>query len=813
MNNELKKAYTVAAAGLFHDIGKLLQRVGMQLKTLGYDLHYLKNNQYAHAAYTAMFFSGTAGGRDYDQVFQRFKELDENDKSAASLTNLAAMHHKPENQFQWIIAEADRLASGFERAKGEDGEYERYVDALKKHEQELGEKATFKSTLLRNIFSEIFTKEGKASDSFYSLEPINPNITPIEKTVIPANNAGEGYFNLVEGLLNDLTEIASNISEYSLDNLYMALCSVLEKYCWCIPAATVSFNRAEKKFEQIPSTVSLYDHMRSTSAIATALYTYHSSKNTLNETNIKNKEINKFCFIQGDFSGIQDFIFDAGGESNKFAAKILRAKSFFVSMATEAAAYALCDEMNIPYSSIVFNAGGKFTIIAGNTKEVREAVKKIRQEVNNGFHKRTFGQTRFNIVGVPFSPNELTGDKFGNLMERLTIELEKQKLRPVIDNYVFESYLEERNENNTCSICGKHWGDKEVHETKMCGYCEQFQKIGERLVKAEYVQLNKSDGYPLFGSWNFDFKKDDFSQLTFDIVSDDKFRGLAKKRISNYVPRNGDKLKEFEQLAEAAIRNDSRGTKNLAILKADVDNLGQIFIKGLQNNSISKTATLSRMLDYFFTGWLQNELKGKDIYTVFSGGDDLFLIGAWNQIVELSGKIAEHLKAYSGGNPDVHLSAGVILRKPSIPVREMAEDAKEALAEAKSGGRNRITALMQTVTWEDYMKLDNFKKRLEEVDAKSELSTSYLYGLLKFSEDAEEAEKVQDEISKKWLNAAKWRALLKYKNYRNVFAKIKDREKIEEKVKEYDFIVNAISEHKLALKIPLSFVVYERRRK
>ena len=69
--------------------------------------------------------------------------------------------------------------------------------------------------------------------------------------------------------------------------------------------------------------ISMYDHLSTMVAIATVL----STKDTPQEK--------KFALLQGDFSGIQSFIFSKQGESNKHVAKTLRAKSFFVSMVTK----------------------------------------------------------------------------------------------------------------------------------------------------------------------------------------------------------------------------------------------------------------------------------------------------------------------------------------------------------------------------------------------------------------------------------------------------------------------------------------------
>jgi CRISPR-associated protein Csm1 len=51
----------------------------------------------------------------------------------------------------------------------------------------------------------------------------------------------------------------------------------------------------------------------------------------------------KFLLVQGDFFGIQNFLFAAGAETRKQAAKLLRGRSFQVSLFTEMAALRLLD--------------------------------------------------------------------------------------------------------------------------------------------------------------------------------------------------------------------------------------------------------------------------------------------------------------------------------------------------------------------------------------------------------------------------------------------------------------------------------------
>ena len=88
--------------------------------------------------------------------------------------------------------------------------------------------------------------------------------------------------------------------------------------------------------------------------------------------NLASKE-EPLLLVQGDFFGIQDFIFSGGRESNKGAAKILRGRSFQVSLFTELAALKVLNACGLPATSQVMNAAGKFLIVAPNTTVVKNA--------------------------------------------------------------------------------------------------------------------------------------------------------------------------------------------------------------------------------------------------------------------------------------------------------------------------------------------------------------------------------------------------------------------------------------------------------
>ena len=133
MMNLLYASSRVAFAAMIHDLGKLAQRadlpVTQEQKETHLQLycpHHREGNWWSHhhAAYTSLAF---------DVIEKNAPELirgemapfasrdNENQDITDSLVNAAAKHHNPQTLLQWIIATADRVASGFERE-----EFEKY---------------------------------------------------------------------------------------------------------------------------------------------------------------------------------------------------------------------------------------------------------------------------------------------------------------------------------------------------------------------------------------------------------------------------------------------------------------------------------------------------------------------------------------------------------------------------------------------------------------------------------------------------------------------------------------------------------------
>jgi CRISPR-associated protein Csm1 len=124
--------------------------------------------------------------------------------------------------------------------------------------------------------------------------------------------------------------------------------------------------------------------------------------------------------------------------------------------------------------------------------------------------------------------------------------------------------------------------------------------------------------------------------------------------------------------------------------------------------SISRFVTFSRMLETFFGGFIQEKMERdfKEMYTVFSGGDDFFILGPWNRTIDFARAVREDFSRFCAENPDLTFSSGTVLSRPHDPLSFCAEMVEERLNGSKrSEGKNRITLFNQPLTWEELDKV------------------------------------------------------------------------------------------------------------
>lgn len=724
--SEIKKEEVVLAAWL-HDVGKFAQRADVkELYDKSLEIMYCKPTSYGgyshqHVVYTEGFINA-------------YKDIFPDEINILNVKNLASNHHNPSSYYDWIIAEADRLSNGSDRCNvlGE-------IDA--KNEADFDESKTetklkfYEKPMIHILSSMHLDKRENPKNAFCKMAELDgKNIIPVENYKL----SKETYVKLWKKFVFDFEKLSG--LEY--DEFLLSLNSLLERYWWCIPSAT-----------NVDADISLYQHAKTTVAFAAALFEYQKEENAEDEVSLKT-DGKKFLFINGDISGIQKYIFDLKTSSDN--AKLLRAKSFQLWVLGEIISQYIVKKFGVTYADIMTSAGGKFIIFLPNTKKARKLLPEIQLEIEEYFLNEFAGKLACIISGgTEATYKDLEKGNVISLINRIGDDgdiAKSKKMQKVLAKRgaVLTAYYDDLQKNGECPKCGVFAASKTEggDDERQCRTCTNLIEIGGKLVKSAKITLY-SDVLKPFEKMIHFCKDDDNSKFYYSI--NDYKPGLPLMYLPYVAPKkeNGELL-NFKEIAD-----NSKGNKKLAMFKSDVDNLGLIFSQSLgERMSFSRYADLSHMLHFFFSSfyaWFVNNKKDQNgdlykdkIYTVFSGGDDLCVLGSWDSIMQFALDFEKELAAFTNNNPSVTLSGGIVLSSSNVPVRNIAEAAEENLEKSKGRpGKNAITVFGTTVSWNEYEKLLEDGKflqsqlELNKKNPKDGVSTGVIYKFLDFANRAE----------------------------------------------------------------------------
>jgi CRISPR-associated protein Csm1 len=443
--------------------------------------------------------------------------------------------------------------------------------------------------------------------------------------------------------------------------------------------------------------INLFDHSRMVASVAMCLEQAEDDGNPI-------------ILIKGDISGIQSFIYE-GIEMKEIAkpAKQLRGRSFFISILTDTIAQYFVREFGLYEANILYNGGGHFLMMIPNNRVNKEKMSKVEEHLNSVMFDRYDGNLQMVLASVQSSSVDIITE-FGNVYHRLEEKMgmaKRQKsksiLEKVMSNPISQARKQQKNDidytdfEKVGQVLPKAdylvevvWKKEHQFQTRydeaaidfpelnstwvLCAE-ENVEKILSRIANVEKVTLHKLN--------DTDFIEERLArqQASFPIAFNFKF-------IGNVVPLSP--IKEplsFEEVAAL----DNPDYPLLAIARMDVDNLGAIFGLGLKEQqedkrkyTISRIASLSRELHHFFCGSINHLAQKHDIYLAYSGGDDLFAVGALNPLLDFAEEVRESFRVFTCGNPNLSISGGIIACKSHYPIHAAARLAGEAEKEAKS---------------------------------------------------------------------------------------------------------------------------------
>ena len=760
----------VQFAALLHDIGKFFQRTGID-----------HSQEYQKYTKDDFGWNGAHGKWGADFTSQYWND---------DIQDLVLYHHNP-NQSNYpglckLVQNADHYSSS-ERISSED-------------------KQDTSKTPLSSIFSRIAIDDNELIKQQYvplqslninksSFDYLKPRVNPLEKGEW---NLQPEYKSLWNAFENEFKLIKNHYD-------FSTVLSILRKYTSTIPSA-VYVSQAD---------ISLYDHLKTTAAIASCSYLFD------NESDSKDK--NKFIIINGDISGIQKFIYRVSSpqEAQSGMSKRLRGRSIYISLLNEAIASRIIKNLNLTEANILFCGGGRFVIIAPNTRKSIEEINKIKNEINRYFISNFNAELYLALVYAECKGEDLSS--FGEITSNLSNLLNEDKKHKFSDNLNEIFTFDEKPVYNTCSVCGNPTDNE---NQKICASCIEHEHLGAIVGNREYMikyysNTKISSNSIFFESLNigFTFRNDNngsINKVIEDLASKSEFVEVIKLNdtdftdlasqfsdenisfsfsfLGNTIPKAKATPLYFEHLATV-----SKGANKLGVLKMDVDDLGKIFSQGFnklssdessKGGSISRVSSLSSMLDLFFSGIINEISKNYRVYTKvcdnckdkvtsidlvlqndnedeepksitvykektdkelcedcekyaiptihinYSGGDDLLVIGPYDDIIKFAQEFRDKFKKWSCNNPSINISGGISIVGPKFPIGKAVGFADTNLEHSKSCGKDKITLFDQVLRWDSndvfkgFNDLIEYGEELEEYNNKNQVSMGIIYSML-----------------------------------------------------------------------------------
>ena len=502
--------------------------------------------------------------------------------------------------------------------------------------------------------------------------------------------------------------------------------------------------------------ISLYDSARLTAALASC-YAHFIQENP--ETDCATlRERDSLLLFSCDFSGIQNFIYLI---STKSALKMLRSRSFFLELLMAHLLDELLDTCDLARCNCLYSGGGHAYVLLPNTQSVKQAVQAFSDSVNHWLQAQ-FGISLYLACGCqPCSPAALFGQAgqqaYSDVFRGLSAKLGHAKLTRC-DAEMLRDLNHSRQDARECRICGRP-----AQQNDLCNWCDRFSRLGGRLTVPHQVFAITSKVLEQSQLW-----------LPMPGINGDRFACVLSVEQAKGLPISQEILRWYskneivEELVDCRclrmgdhcptslleeLSQQSEGVARMGVFRADVDNLGKAFISGFarQNDtqnlvSLARTMAFSRSMSMFFQNYINQILNPfSGVLVVYSGGDDLFLVGGWSELLRAAVQLHQAFVRYTGGA--LTFSGGFGLYTDHYPIARAAQETAELEDFSKQNpGKNALTLFAESadlrfewpvfescVMAEKYQLLDSFFG--EDENGRGQ---AFLYQLLEYLRQAQD---------------------------------------------------------------------------
>ena len=507
-----------------------------------------------------------------------------------------------------------------------------------------------------------------------------------------------------------------------------ALLEEVFQQCSRIPSSADELNHLlellEKNASYLPDPaekeLSLFDTAKLNAAVASVLYACMEAQildaAALNDHRaLMQKEI--FLLFSFDTSGIQSFIYTI---SRSGALKGLRARSFYLEMVMEVIVDELLRRAGLSRANLIYTGGGHAYVLLPNTPAAVQMLSAFTAEVKAWF-RSVFRNALYLASGcAACSAASLANQPAGSyraVFRKVSAQISEQKLKRYSAAEIMEMNRPLPQHERECRICRR---SDSLGNDGLCTVCGSLNSISSDLLTKTYFVIRRSKpetGNSIALPFGY--------YLTAKSAADpaaSAVRIFSKNQIADPAPMTvrmwmGDYVsaQTFEDLA----KRETEGICRLGVLRADVDNLGQAFIAGFDADymSLPRASAFSAKLSLFFKYRINQilmngryhlsgstQIQPRKAAVVYAGGDDLFVVGAWDDVIGFAVDLHEELTGYT--QDTLHISGGIGLYPPKYPIASMARETGLLEEYSKrAAGKNALTLFDRSgrYSWEDLL--------------------------------------------------------------------------------------------------------------
>ncbi|MBP0002015.1 MAG: type III-A CRISPR-associated protein Cas10/Csm1 [Cyanobacteria bacterium SID2] len=539
-----------------------------------------------------------------------------------------------------------------------------------------------------------------------------------------------------EQLKEEIRGAFKNLKPENLDKLPL-LGLLIEKF-----GSFVSFAQSD---------VALVDMARSTAAVASAL--------------AKNPTAENLRLVAGDLSGIQNFIYtiSSDGALKSLRARSFYLELITEEVVQRLLEALELPRTSIIYAG----GGNLYLLapdtqsVKEKVKQVRDA---LNQDLLKQFQSKVFLALDSHEFQTTDIQSQKFAESWSNAVKGLAKQKSKkfdsllEEVLSVQDTYEPCKVCHRDDDPNL-----KPLKEDEPGASLACGTCRRMFRLGGQLLRVKAIVRSKRDEIPLSSSLSFSEEKEEVKFLKFQDIKyyllkdkpgnlhleDDEICFLINNwSISSYtynltIPLFLGNYSQKSNPSESGAQDNAKqevikkeitttisahemvdqahGIPRVGYLRMDVDKLGQIFAKGLgDRQNLARIAGLSRQMTYYFKVYLNNLAEHRqenlpktckqltddvrqNLLFIYAGGDDLFISGTWNEIIEFAFDVYQSFRCYTGNNPDISLSGGVAMTAAKFPLYQAADLSGEAEDKAKANGRDSFGAFGCVFKWSEWL--------------------------------------------------------------------------------------------------------------